>query len=887
MNIQKIIFVILCLEVFLVPLFFLPFTSDVLDLNKEFLFIGLTSAAVVLWFSQGLKTKKFKITYIPLFLLAPGFLLFYTLSTIFSKARNLSFLGSVQGGVSPSWFGLLFLVIFYFLLINHIKTARHLKILVSVFVFSGLVSLALFTLNVFGQSFWPWDFAKLSSFNTAGSISNLAIFLGLALVMALALFLDKPSDKKQVSRGSSKRFLRDRHSIIGYVYRGLLLVFIFAGLLGLQIINFKAVWLVLMAVSFVFLVLVLSFYHYLNLRISWMWLVVLFFMLAIASYFWDLPALYDVRLPAEISLSPRLSRTIALKTTLSSTKNFILGAGPSTFQYSFSQFRPESFNQNLIWQWRFNKPGGYIWEVLATSGWLGLASLGILILFLLIASFFILLRLPRVAKPDQVSQSRGPAKTSASGSLAHLTSFWSARQRFVSGGDPCGRPSRAGTKFVPYSVRGPVPTTDNPIKPGTIKQDNSQVVVLISLLSGFIGLILGLMTLTPAFMTVFMFWLVAGLMSVSLIVASPQRIREIGFSFQASPKHALIVSFLSVLMFSFVAFLVIGGLRIYLAAVYTKQAVDNFSAVTLDELGSPNRFNKLSQAEAAIKKSLNLDKKQPQYLMLAAHIAFNQAVEEVLKPEDQRDLQLATNYLALAVNQSKRATDLAPNDVSLWVQRASLLRSALGFTQQVREWAVKSYETGLSLEPTNPWFSSQLGLLYYDQGRAKENQSADIALLTKSQENLERALQLKLNFIEARLALVNVFEDLGQTLQAIQILEQGLEAGTSASARLFYELGRLQYNQFVSLSIDEAEMSQALDWLNSAAVNFEKAAALNTSYANALYSLSLACEKQAKFGIGTAEQKLRQAITLTEKVLSLNPERADLQERVRLLNSQL
>ena len=141
MNIQKIIFSIICLEVFLVPLFFLPFTSNMLDLNKEVLFIALTAVAVVLWFAQGLKNKNLKLNYVPLCLLAPAFLLVYTLASMMSQNRSLSFLGTFQGGSGLSWFGLVFLVMFYFLLINYIKTGRQIRALITTLALSSFVSL--------------------------------------------------------------------------------------------------------------------------------------------------------------------------------------------------------------------------------------------------------------------------------------------------------------------------------------------------------------------------------------------------------------------------------------------------------------------------------------------------------------------------------------------------------------------------------------------------------------------------------------------------------------------------------------------------------------------------------------------------------------------------
>ena len=828
MNIQKIIFSIICLEVFLVPLFFLPFTSNMLDLNKEVLFIALTAVAVVLWFAQGLKNKNLKLNYVPLCLLAPAFLLVYTLASMMSQNRSLSFLGTFQGGSGLSWFGLVFLVMFYFLLINYIKTGRQIRALITTLALSSFVSLIFFGLNIFGKSLWPWLAIQAKSFNTIGSVSNFALFIGLTVILAIGTFLIKESNPvRDKSLNGAKTDNRKSQILREKVAPAFLLVFILASLVLLQAINFKMVWLVLVISSFVFIVLALAFYNYLNIGFTWMWLLVLVFMLSSISYFINLPTVIDLGLPAEVSLSPGLSRTIATQDTLTSVKNFVLGSGPVTFNYAFSHWRPESFNQNILWQWRFNQPTGYFWEVLDAAGWLGLASLAGFILLLSVSGFFILLRLPKL--------------------------------KITNGAMDPVRDTRA-----------------------------SQMTMLVALLSCFIGLSAAFWLAVPSFSLIFLFWLVAGFVSTALMSTAAQKSREASFSFQASPKYALIVSFISVLVFAFVAFLTIGGIRYYLAAVYSHQGSEAFSQATANKMGSQQRQDKLIIAEKAMKKSLSLHKDEPQNLMILSQISFNQAIEGALKPQDQRDLKVISNYLALAVNQSKRATDLSPFDAALWEARADLLKNAQSFTNQVRDFAIKSFEQNINLESTNPAPLAQLGQLYYNNGRATDKQQVDLDLLSKAQEYLEKALVLKPDLTEARLSLINVFEGFGNIDQAIKAAQQGLQVSSNDSSRLAYELGRLYYNQYIMVAKDPGGATPSdsdQENLKLAIANFEKSVSLNPVFANGLYSLSLAYEKQADFDDGQRNILLRKAIEMLERVAELNPDRQDILQKIEQLKS--
>ena len=141
----------ICFLVFLTPLFFLPWTINYLDLNKQALFSILLFIAflfaVLKYLSSGeLKINKSFVNIPVLFLFAA-----YGLSTIFSLSKYNSFSGW-SSGVANSLLTLLLFVVLYFLIIHILKGERELSLLLLLLVISGSLAAALNIFQVFCKS---------------------------------------------------------------------------------------------------------------------------------------------------------------------------------------------------------------------------------------------------------------------------------------------------------------------------------------------------------------------------------------------------------------------------------------------------------------------------------------------------------------------------------------------------------------------------------------------------------------------------------------------------------------------------------------------------------------------------------------------------------------
>lgn len=359
MKISKLITIILCIEVFLVPLFFIPGAGarigaiSPLAFNKIILIIVLTLTAFFLFLAKSLEQGKIKITRTPLDYFILAFLLFYTLSYLFSDSRYYSLF---------SWLLVLSLVVFYFLVVNVIKRK---DLLLSLIVWSaGLTAVVFLASTLFLRDI-------IGIINPLGTQSGLAAFVALAAVLVQTRLLEKPSEEESASPKASagKEKKKIKLSVILQVVALALFLVIIA------LINFRVGWIVLTAGSLLIISLAMARADDLGLKKNWIVLPIIFALIGLFFLFLRTPLLYNADLPVEVSLSNSGAWPMAWKTSIKS----VFGKGPSNFALAFSKYKPESFSGGQLWQLRFNQAPNQWLEILATTGWLG--ALSWLILF--------------------------------------------------------------------------------------------------------------------------------------------------------------------------------------------------------------------------------------------------------------------------------------------------------------------------------------------------------------------------------------------------------------------------------------------------------------------------------------------------------------------------
>jgi tetratricopeptide (TPR) repeat protein len=359
------------LLVFLTPLFFSPLTQNVLDFQKQTFFLVVALLGLMGWVSDALISKKLVFN----FNLASVAVVAVMLATLVSSLFSLYSYGSLWGlplDISASFLTVTGFVLFYFLIINLFGREELGKLLYTL-VFSSFIAALYGILQLFGLFIMPFDFTKIASFNTLGSINGLGLFLAAILIAVFAMVL---SEKNKVRLG--------------------LLAFTGAVLfLYLVLVNFLAAWIIL---AFGALVIFIQSFVDRDSFSRGTTVAAASFVLLFASLIFvalDVFAADFIRdfykgfpqTPVEISLSDKASWDITGSTLKSSAKNLFLGSGPGTYVYDYSKFKPEMINQTNFWSIRFGTASSEMLGRLATVGILGVLFFVALIGFIAVKGF--------------------------------------------------------------------------------------------------------------------------------------------------------------------------------------------------------------------------------------------------------------------------------------------------------------------------------------------------------------------------------------------------------------------------------------------------------------------------------------------------------------------
>ena len=768
---------------FLMPLFFLPWTNEVLEFNKQALLIFLTTVAFVSWMVKILITGRIKWSTNPLNLPLMIFLGFYGLATLFSQYRYGSLMG-FPSHLSEAWINFLCFFALYLVILNNFRVSQIIN-LFFVSVSSIFLSAVFAIFHLFGLWDLPWNFARIKSFNLVGTLNSLGILSVFGLVLAVGLLF----------------VLRREKRILKIALSLFILTFLFVIIL----LNFWSLWVCLLVSMTVLLALGM-----LSQRSGYfdderglvgpfkpqLLILPMIFLIAALFFLVIRPVLpLNLNLPFEISPSYQASLDIAFQTL---NHKPVFGSGPETFVFDYSKYRSQQINQTTFWNYRFSDTPSQVLTWLSTIGILGVFS------FLVFVGIFIWLILRCLL------------------SKSFKESYWS---------------------------------------------------LILIVFSSWLVLLTAFF-IYPINMTLnFYFWLAIAL-SVVLVVKGSKglerniiintgrtflsdakrikavskigrfsRIGTLRFSLSDSPRWGLIIIFIFVIIFGLFLTLFYFGAQRYTAEVYYQKRA---------------KADSLSQASFWLAKAINLNRFQDLYWRDWSQVLISRAENELKKLQgNEKGNQLMDTvrknvqvWTTNAVNAAKQATEVSSYNVLNWQNRGDIYRRLMGYISGSDEWAIKAYQRAVELEPKNPFLCTQLGLVYRmnaDLARKNKDEEKANDYLSKAEENLNKAINLKADYWPAHYQLALVYDRQGRLKQAIAKLESqkpfaSNDAGLAFQLGLFY----LRDNQ-----------------KSKAQKELERAVKIYPDYSNALWYLASIYDEKG--------QKQR-AIELLEKVEKLNPE---------------
>ncbi len=353
-NISRYAFLFLIIAL---PIWVLPLTGFPLELNKSFLFYGVTILAAIFWFISVLQKASFKIPKSAVLLALTGIAVVWLASSLFSSNTNLSLIGA--GQEIGTFFSLVLLGVALFLAsINFQSEAKAMTFYLMLFISSLLVFIFQFFRSGFNITLLPWDIFASKISNTIGSWNEVGIFFGFIGLLALVFLELLPLSRRL------KTFF---------------LISLIASFVAVAFVNFTAVWIVLGILLIVFLVYIFSVFlspqmsemgetrprRFVNFVVLAL-LVALFFVMA-KSLTGDFVSSLGL---TSVEVRPAWSSTWqVIKSSLK--ENAVLGSGPNTFLYDWLKFKPAEINSTLFWSYPFVFGIGILPSFLATNGILG------------------------------------------------------------------------------------------------------------------------------------------------------------------------------------------------------------------------------------------------------------------------------------------------------------------------------------------------------------------------------------------------------------------------------------------------------------------------------------------------------------------------------------
>lgn len=331
--------------IFLIPIFFSPWSYGVGEFNKQALLIVLVFVALAAWIIKALVLGQFAFkphaAHIGLaVLLAVG-----ALSTFFSSAKSTGFWGTGQIA-AQSLISVIALAAVYFL-VSAVFTKKEISLSLFLLGISGGLALLFGILQMMGWHVIPLAFAKNNSFNTIGSLGSLGFFA--AALLPLWIFS---------AIGSKKwgRMLYLTNIVLSFV--------------TLVLVNYRFTWLVALAASIILLIFWIVKKDVVDAR--WMFLPVFLFIVSLFFVALTPRLAWLPQNPLEVSLSNKANLEINIR-ALKSLEFF--GAGPANFGQSFAEYKNADFNQSPLWNVNFTSGASKVLTAFTETGITGLAAL--------------------------------------------------------------------------------------------------------------------------------------------------------------------------------------------------------------------------------------------------------------------------------------------------------------------------------------------------------------------------------------------------------------------------------------------------------------------------------------------------------------------------------
>ena len=374
-------------------------------------------------------------------------------------------------------------------------------------------------------------------------------------------------------------------------------------------------------------------------------------------------------------------------------------------------------------------------------------------------------------------------------------------------------------------------------------QENSDHLaeIKVGIFSAWLTLLISWFLCPQNMVLLFVFWLLLAFLTV---ISSDEKDIKI-VNLKTSNKVALLTSFGFI-----IAMIAITGLLYLEGSKFVAEAKYQAGLNLIDKGELDAGIDKIIRATVTNPYEDKFYRGLAQFFILQ----INQNLQnQNLDPQDQANkVQVG---ISSAINSAVRSTTLDSKSVDNWIIRGFVYRNLIALVSGSGDWAIKSYETASTLEPSNPFIYLEIGRTYVNEAdllinqAQKDNQvkSQMDDYLNKAVKAYGKAIELKSNYAAANYEIALAYDRQGKTNEAISKMQNSLQLAPQDTGVIF-QLGVLYYK---ASQFDKAKSA------------FAKAVSLDANFSNARYFLGLLLDKEGNKSA---------AIEQFEKIAELNPD---------------
>ncbi len=368
------------------------------------------------------------------------------------------------------------------------------------------------------------------------------------------------------------------------------------------------------------------------------------------------------------------------------------------------------------------------------------------------------------------------------------------------------------------------------------REKDKEKTLSLSFFSASVILILGIFFSKASGPVVLLGFLVSAMALLSIILESEAEANYFDLSLKASPKYALSLAFVFVVLSSAIVFSFV-----FLGKVF---AGDALAGMAIKESRADRE-----KAVEKMQRAIALNPKEGRYYTRLGQEYLILTNEQAIGKDAKNNAEAIKKYLSNSILLLNKGKELMSNDLNAVESLAQAYENAGLYVFESNKKALENYEEAAKLDPNNPNLQAKIGKVRMTLSGAMEDGDEKKAYMEDTKKVLEKSVELKKNFADGYYNLALAQEQMRSLDPSVANMEKAAALSPS-NVNVFFNLGRLYQKRSGEDDIKKAEAI------------FKKILEINKDDVNTNFSLGLLFEKTNRKN--EAIEQYRKVISLVE-----------------------